>query len=504
MKNKHLFLTSFVVLFVLTSSVAFADTLTIRPDGQGAYTQFVNVGCGSGSSEWQCVDEVNVSTSDYLYKRNNNRRESFTFSNTGLTDEEINSVALYYYAYRYNSKNYKMQPLIRASSTNYYGSVINLGSSYAYSSQVYSTNPATGSAWTISEVNALEAGMRTYTSNGGARVAQVYAVVDYTADSQPVADASADPTSGVEDLFVEFTGDVIGGDAPLEYFWDFKDGTNSTLQNPNHTFSSGTYNVTFTVTDNDLDQDTDNVVIVVSEDTSPIANPSAVPTSGFAPLFVNFTGDFTGGNGPFEFFWDFKDGTNSTVQNPSHTFSAGTYNVSFTVTDDDSDSDTGYVFITVTADSQPVADASAVPTSGTAPLFVAFTGDVTGGNSPFEYFWNFKDGTNSTMQNPNHTFSAGVYNVTFTVTDNDLDQDTDSVVITVNEADSCSDSDGGYNIFVEGNVTGYKYGSPYFYWDDCLGNTTLLEYACSGTQPVNSTFSCVTNTTSYCWLGACY
>ena len=50
------------------------------------------------------------------------------------------------------------------------------------------------------------------------------------------------------------------------------------------------------------------------------------PTSGYAPLAVQFT-DFS--QNVTEWNWDFGDGDNSTLQNPSHTFSAaGNYTVS--------------------------------------------------------------------------------------------------------------------------------------------------------------------------------
>ncbi|MBI1972983.1 PKD domain-containing protein [Candidatus Woesearchaeota archaeon] len=89
--------------------------------------------------------------------------------------------------------------------------------------------------------------------------------------------------------------------------------------------------------------------------------------------------------------------------------------------------------LTVT-DSQPEASARAVPPSGVVPLIVDFSGDFTGGDAPFTYFWNFMDGSNSTLQNPQHTFSsAGSYNASFTVTDFDGDLSTDYVLVTVHE-----------------------------------------------------------------------
>ena len=62
-----------------------------------------------------------------------------------------------------------------------------------------------------------------------------------------------------------------------------------------------------------------------------VAGFSASPKSGPPPLSVNFTeqatGDITSWN------WDFGDGSTSTAQNPSHTYTDfGTYTVSLTVT----------------------------------------------------------------------------------------------------------------------------------------------------------------------------
>ncbi|MDZ4228604.1 MAG: hypothetical protein U1E54_05160, partial [Candidatus Levybacteria bacterium] len=74
----------------------------------------------------------------------------------------------------------QFQPLVRSNGINYIGSLKGLTSNYDYYSEVYTTNPSTGSAWTIAQVDALEAGMKSYSSKYGGRIAQVYAVVDYS------------------------------------------------------------------------------------------------------------------------------------------------------------------------------------------------------------------------------------------------------------------------------------------------------------------------------------
>lgn len=69
-----------------------------------------------------------------------------------------------------------------------------------------------------------------------------------------------------------------------------------------------------------------------------------------------------------------------------------------------------------------VADFTADPASGSAPLAVAFTDTSTGG--PTSWRWGFGDGGTSTEENPIHTYAAeGTYTVKLTV-ENALGSDT--------------------------------------------------------------------------------
>jgi hypothetical protein len=114
---------------------------------------------------------------------------------------------------------------------------------------------------------------------------------------------------------------------------------------------------------------------VLPQDTQPVADFTASPTSGTIPLTVNFIDASTSYEGIASWSWDFGDGGTSLEQNPVHTYTQdGTYTATLTIVDADGDSDTEIKPDYITADdSEPLADFSASPASGLEPLAVSFT-----------------------------------------------------------------------------------------------------------------------------------
>ncbi|RAX17083.1 PKD domain-containing protein, partial [Pseudarthrobacter sp. AG30] len=166
---------------------------------------------------------------------------------------------------------------------------------------------------------------------------------------------------------------------------------------------------------------------------APVASFTASPTSGTAPLNVTFTDTSTGS--PTSWAWDFGDGGTSTVQNPTHSYAAaGTYVAKLTATNGTGPSAPASATITVTAAGvAPVASFTASPTSGTAPLNVAFTDTSTG--TPTSWAWDFGDGGTSTVQNPTHSYAAaGTYVAKLTATNGTGPSAPASATITVTAA----------------------------------------------------------------------
>ncbi|MCB1185461.1 PKD domain-containing protein, partial [bacterium] len=118
--------------------------------------------------------------------------------------------------------------------------------------------------------------------------------------------------------------------------------------------------------------DQDFALIVYNGSTGPVGPNASFfgsPTSGNAPLSVNFTDTSSGG--PTAWSWTFGDGGTSSAQNPSHTYvNPGSYSVTLAITaPGGSDSTTLTNYINVSAPPAPgIADGSfELQTAGAAP-----------------------------------------------------------------------------------------------------------------------------------------
>ncbi|MGD0080838.1 MAG: PKD domain-containing protein [Methanoregula sp.] len=239
-------------------------------------------------------------------------------------------------------------------------------------------------------------------------------ITAFASQNPPVALFTANVTQGAAPLPVQFTDQSTG--TPTSWFWDFGDGANSTDQNPAHTYASGIYTVNLTVSNaaGNSTKVSGNYITAFASQNPPVALFTANVTQGAAPLPVQFTDQSTGG--PTSWFWDFGDGANSTDQNPAHTYASGIYTVTLTVSNAAGNSTkvSGNYITAFVSQPPPVVLFTANVTQGAAPLPVQFTDQSTG--APTSWFWDFGDGTNSTDQNPAHTYASGIYTVNLTVT----------------------------------------------------------------------------------------
>jgi PKD repeat protein len=162
----------------------------------------------------------------------------------------------------------------------------------------------------------------------------------YTASGRNTVFPNINPvanfTSTTQYRTANFTSTSTDDDGTISsYLWNFGDSTTGTGATNTHNYATaGTYNVTLTVTDN---RGGTNVVSYPVTVVDPPAN--IAPVAGFGSVgtyhTANLTSTSTDADGTIATSaWDFGDGTFGSGATTSHTYgTAGTYNVTLTVTD---------------------------------------------------------------------------------------------------------------------------------------------------------------------------
>jgi PKD repeat protein len=227
----------------------------------------------------------------------------------------------------------------------------------------------------------------------------------------------------------------------------------------------------------------------------PVINFTSNATTGITPRSIQFN-DTTIGL-PTSWNWSFGDGTYNTTQNPVYTYSSGgLYTVSLNATNSfgsNTTTKTNYIKVLET-------NFVGTPTTGTAPLSVAFNDTSTPYGNATAWAWNFGDGQQSTLQNITHVYtSAGSYNVTLNVTtDFTTGTKTQTNYITVSNLAPAANFYGVpawgsspldvsfYDISTNGTATSWEWE-----WGDGTANGTTQnpthQYTANGEYSVNMT-----------------
>lgn len=228
----------------------------------------------------------------------------------------------------------------------------------------------------------------------------------------PLVDFMGNPTYGFPPLTVNFTD--LSTDAVATWEWDFGDGNTSDLQNPTNVYTEGgQYTVSLKITgpggrDSIVKQHYIEVLF-----NAPAAEFTATPTSGFAPLDVQFTDQSV--DSVNTWLWFFGDGEAAFVQNPLHTYDTpGTYTVTLQISGPGGNGEMEKIDYITVYSTEIQADFEGNPTSGQAPLMVDFTDFSIGDVSTWE--WDFGDGGSANIQNPSHEYlSPGSFTVSLTI-----------------------------------------------------------------------------------------
>ncbi|MGV1006539.1 MAG: PKD domain-containing protein, partial [Candidatus Nanopelagicales bacterium] len=284
--------------------------------------------------------------------------------------------------------------------------------------------------------------------------------VNIIVSAPPAVDfSSAAGCSGDTTQFTSST--AVNMNATQSWYWQFGDGTTSTLVDPVHIYGqSGTFTVTLTITDTAGCVNAKiNTVTVVPGPVSAFS----FSTPGCSQTAITFT-DLTNANGGTinSWYWNFGDGhdTTFTTLHPTltHTYSQpGTFLVTLTIGTQQGCGHTRQLPLTISP--APLTDFSYSNTCQGLPTQFQDETSLNGGSMLMTHSWDFGDPASgsqntSALTGPVHTFTAaGTYTVS---------------LITAN-ASGCSDT-------LEQNVVIVAKPGVDFYADSliCLGNVTTF------------------------------
>ncbi|MEQ8909784.1 MAG: PKD domain-containing protein [Vicingaceae bacterium] len=237
--------------------------------------------------------------------------------------------------------------------------------------------------------------------------------------AQVTADFEANVTEGCGALAgVQFT-DLSSGNITT-WSWSFGNQNTSSIQNPIASFPAvGSYTITLTVSDGTF-TDTETKVAYIEVHPVPTADFTFTPTGGCTPLDVQFTSTSSSTNTITNYLWDFGDGNQSSSgPNVTHTFqSAGNASPSLEIIDQFGCKGTILKNNVISITPSPVAGITTLNprVDCNIPYTVNFQASVLNALSNTIYKWDFGDGSQSTAENPSHTYTAyGKYNVSLIV-----------------------------------------------------------------------------------------
>lgn len=154
----------------------------------------------------------------------------------------------------------------------------------------------------------------------------------YSCQKEPQASFTVSKTNAYTGEVITFTNTTVDADT---YEWDFGDGSQSTTSSPTHIYHTpGTFIISlkaYSKNQKKSDIMTASIVITSSSTASPVADFTYTPASIECVDTVSFSDQST--ENPTSWLWDFGDGSTSTLQNPTHIYTAsGTYSVTLVAT----------------------------------------------------------------------------------------------------------------------------------------------------------------------------
>jgi hypothetical protein len=135
------------------------DVDLLAPTGDGTYTEWDFTGA---PTRWQAVDDSDPDEdSSYIFDNVVGQRNTFTHPSLPGGTTLVKAVVVWARGRRDDAVTRSFKVLLRSSGTDNLGGIEQfLGDNYLWFLQPYEISPFSSSAWTVSEVNALEYGVQ--------------------------------------------------------------------------------------------------------------------------------------------------------------------------------------------------------------------------------------------------------------------------------------------------------------------------------------------------------
>ncbi|MFH1320239.1 MAG: hypothetical protein ABII90_06240, partial [Bacteroidota bacterium] len=263
--------------------------------------------------------------------------------------------------------------------------------------------------------------------------------ISVTVNANPTAGITPDPAEVCVGVNLAMDGNPAGGSGTYTtHLWAGDTGPLSAINVQAPTFNSGaagTFNLTYTVTDDNGCIGSDNISVDV------YANPTAGITPDPAEVCVGVNlpmdGNPAGGSGTYTtHLWAGDTGPLSAINVQAPTFNsgaAGTFNLTYTVTDDNGCIGTDNISVTVNAN--PTAGITPDPAKVCVGVNLAMNGNPAGGSGIYTtHLWAGDTGPLSAINVQAPTFNSGAsgaFNLTYTVTDDNGCIGTDNISVDV-------------------------------------------------------------------------
>lgn len=302
----------------------------------------------------------------------------------------------------------------------------------------------------------------------------------------PTADFSV--LNSCQGAAVQFTDASLFPTGTPIYDWDFGDATSSIQANPSHLYATpDLYEVTLTVTINGCSDDQKKYATYAPRAVVNFTAPNGLCNDNT----ISFTNTTTLAFGTMGYNWDFGDGTNSSVKNPTHTFGTGTTSSVKLVVSTDLGCTDSFSKNVTTIEAPTVSFSIPNPLCERTVVFTNSSTEPVG--EQVAYTWDFGDGGTSGNKNVSHTFLRdGQHTITLTSSATNGCDDVEIVTITIDEkpragfvaADVCQGNP------VEFRNSSVASGNLTYKWDFDNGNTSTQEnedvqYSASGAYDVS-------------------